>query len=75
MKPQNQNNQNIVPMLKNVPEKYKNCPPDLMWAIDLDMNQDSKEFQDWISPVKKIANENTQAWVRENKKSKFKIVK
>jgi hypothetical protein len=70
-----ENSSKVVPFIKNLPEKYKNCPSDLMWAVDLDMYQDSEEFQSWIEPIKQSANASVKSWAREKQKSQFKIIK
>lgn len=75
MKPQNSQTQKIIPLIKNVPEKYKDCPADLLWAVQLDMNQDTNEFQNWIAPIKAQAEAKTRTWARETQKSKFKLIK
>ena len=73
--PKTINSSNVVPLIKNLPEKYKDCPPDLMWAIELDMNQDTEEFQSWIQPIKKAADDSVKNWAREKQRSQFKLIK
>jgi hypothetical protein len=46
-----------------------------MWAIDLDMNQDTESFQSWIQPIKMNADASTKSWAREKQKSQFKLIK
>ncbi|MFN8791287.1 MAG: hypothetical protein ACK5Y2_07520 [Bdellovibrionales bacterium] len=65
------NSSNVIPLIKNLPKKYKDCPPDLMWAIDLDMNQDTESFQSWIQPIKMNADASTKSWAREKQKSQY----
>ncbi len=69
---------NVVPLALNVPEKYKNCPPDLVWAIPLDMHQDTPEFKAWMDPIIKQAKAEAEAEAHEERKiiqkSKLRLV-
>jgi hypothetical protein len=66
---------NVVPLITNVPEEYKNCPPDLVWAIPLAMNQETPEFKAWMGEIEKRAEASLKAEMREDQKRKMKLLK
>ncbi len=68
------NRLNNLFLMPEIPEKYNNCPPDLVWAIPLAMAQETPEARAEFERLNEESKTRVKARFRAKFKSSLKVI-